>query len=198
LIGALFAVIKLSQPGFAEQFQKQNVRMEQAVAAWKLPPQEANLLQKITGPAGMKAFGAVAGAIGGFAGVFWWGSVLWLLAQRMLHVNVPFSKALEVAGLAMLIDLLGRIIIMLLIVQLGRIGATASLSLVIKDFDMTRKSHVFAAAAANVFAFWVIGVRSIGLAKLAGVPYLRAAWLVVTFWVLQESLLVILGMAPAM
>jgi Yip1-like protein len=194
IVGALAAVVIFSQPSIQEQFKKENQRIQEAVTAGKVTPDLARLLEKITAPTSMKVFGAAAAALGSFAGVFWWGLVLWFLAQRMLHVNVPFNKALEVAGLAMLIDVLGSVVGMLLIVHLGRIGATPSLALVIKDFDVTRKGHLFAAAA-NVFAFWVVGVRSIGLAKLAGVPYLRAAWLVVTFWVLQQSLLVVTGIA---
>jgi len=83
---------------------------------------------------------------------------------------------------------------MLLIVNFGRIGATPSLALMVKDFDVTRKGHLFAAAA-NIFSLWVVGVRSIGLAKLTNAPLLRAAWLVVTVWVLQQCLLVISGLA---
>jgi hypothetical protein len=193
-VGAISAVIIFSQPSILEQFQKENSQIQRAVTAGKLSPEWAKILQTITGPAGIRVLGAVAAALGSFAGVLWWALVLWFLAQRMLRVNVPFGKALEVAGLAMLIEVLGRIVGMLLIVHLGRIGATPSIAFVIKDFDVTRKSHLFAAAA-NVFAFWEVGVRSIGLAKLAGVPYLRAAWLVVTFWVFQQSLLVISGVA---
>ncbi|HZR21872.1 MAG TPA: YIP1 family protein [Verrucomicrobiae bacterium] len=194
IVGALAAVIIFSQPSIQQQFQKENQRIQEAVTAGKLTPDLANVLEKITAPTSMKVFGAIVAALGSFAGVFWWGFVLWLLAHRMLRVNVPFSKALEVAGLAMLVDVLGTVVGMLLIVHLGRIGATPSLALVIKDFDVTRKGHLLAAAA-NIFAFWVVGVRSIGLAKLAGVPYLRAAWLVVTFWVIQQSLLVVTGIA---
>jgi hypothetical protein len=33
----------------------------------------------------------------------------------------------------------------------------------------------------------------VGLAKLAGVPFLRAAWFVFAVWVIQESFFVLLG-----
>ena len=168
--------------------------IEEAVKTGKLTPQERQTAEKMTGPSAIKAFGAAGAALGSFASVLWWGFVLWFLAQRMLRTDVRFGKALEVAGLAMMIDVLGGVVAMLLIVNLGRIGATPSLALVFKDFDVTRKSHLFAAAA-NIFSFWVVGVRSIGLAKLANVPYLRAAWLVVAFWVLQQSFFVITGLA---
>ena len=35
---------------------------------------------------------------------------------------------------------------------------------------------------------------SVGLARLGGVPFLRAAWLVFAYWVLQESFFNVLGL----
>ena len=55
-----------------------------------------------------------------------------------------------------------------------------------------RKSPLLLGAA-NVFSFWLVGVLSVGLAKLAGVPFLRAAWFVFAVWVIQESLLVLVA-----
>jgi hypothetical protein len=93
----------------------------------------------------------------------------------------------------MMISVLGTIVGVLLIVNLGRLFAGPSLALVINDFDETRKSHLFAGAA-NVFSFWLVGVMSVGLAKLAGVPFLRAAWLVVAYWMAQESFFILVGL----
>lgn len=81
---------------------------------------------------------------------------------------------------------------LLLIVSIGRADATPSLALLVKDFDTTRKGSLFVAAA-NVFAIWVVTVRSIGLAKLTGAPYLRCAWAVFTFWLLEQSFLILSG-----
>jgi hypothetical protein len=93
----------------------------------------------------------------------------------------------------MMVNVLGGIVALLLITQLGTGETGSSLTIVVKDFDSARKSHAFAIAT-TVFAFWVVGVRSVGLARLAGVPYLRAAWLVVACWMLEQSLLVITGL----
>jgi hypothetical protein len=56
------------------------------------------------------------------------------------------------------------------------------------DFEATRKSNLMLVAS-NVFSFWLVGVFAVGLARLARVPFLRAAWFVFAFWVIQESLL---------
>src|SRR5579859_6324840 len=119
--------------------------------------------------------GSLGAVVGSFGNILWWGFILWFLARMFFKVRVPFLKVLEVAGLAMMINVLGGIVSMLLIINFGPAGVTTSLPLLVKDFDATRKGHLFAAAA-NVFSIWVVLVRSIGLAKLAGVPFLRAAW----------------------
>jgi len=46
--------------------------------------------------------------------------------------------------------------------------------------------------AANVFALWLVCVLSVGLGRLAGVPFWRAMWLVFAAWLIQESCLVLL------
>lgn len=194
VIGVISAIIVLSQPTIQQQFRdRQNKLMEDRMKAGKMTEQERALAEKLTGPAVLKVMGSAGAVLGSFLSVLWWGFILWFLARKMLKVQVSFAKALEVAGLAMMINVLGGIVAMLLIVNLGRMGATPSLALMVKDFDATRKGHLFAAAA-NLFSFWVVGVRSIGLAKLAGVPYLRAAWLVVTFWVVQQSFFIVTGL----
>ena len=166
--------------------------MQEGLNNQKLSPPERNLLEVLTSPPVLKAAGSAGAVIGSFGSVLWWGFVLWFLARSLLRVQVPFVKTLEVAGLAMMINVLGGIVAMLLIVSFGRADATPSLALLVKDFDTTRKGSLFVAAA-NVFAIWVVTVRSIGLAKLTGTPYLRCAWAVFTFWLLEQSFLILSG-----
>jgi len=66
------------------------------------------------------------------------------------------------------------------------------LALVAGDFDAARKSPLLLGAA-NLFSFWLVGVLSVGLAKLAGVPFLRAAWFVFAIWVIQQSFFILVG-----
>ena len=199
LLGALVAVVSvlvlLSQPSIQKQFQdRQRKFLEQAEPQSKLTPQERDLAEKLTQPEMLKLFGATGALLGSVISLLWWGFVLWFIARRMLRRPVGFGKSLEVAGLAMMIDVLYGLVALLLLVKLGKTDAAPSLSLIVKDFDAIRKGHLFAIAA-NVFAFWIVGVRSIGLAKLADVPYLRAAWFVVSFWFFQQLLLAMTGLA---
>ena len=43
----------------------------------------------------------------GFARVFWWAFILWLLGRLFLKVRFGYPKALEVAGLGLMISVLG-------------------------------------------------------------------------------------------
>jgi hypothetical protein len=140
----------------------------------------------------------IAGSAGAFltsvVRVFWWGFILWLISQMWFKVKEPgFLKLLEASGLAMMISVLGQIVTLLLIVNFARLFATPSLGLLVDNFDVTRKSHLFLGAA-NVFAFWHIAVMSIGLARFTSTPFLRAFSVLLTFWVIQESLFILVGM----
>ena len=194
VVGLISVFALLSQPSIQQQFRDRQTRMiEDQIKAGKMTPQERSVAERFTGPAMLKAVGGAGAVAGSFLSVLWWGFVLWWLGRRMLRVQLAYGKTLEVAGLATMIDVLGGLVAMLLMINFGRVGAIPSLAMVVKDFEATRKSPLFAVIA-YVFAFWVVGVRSIGLAKLTDVPYARAAWLVVTFWMLQQCLFAILGL----
>jgi hypothetical protein len=87
---------------------------------------------------------------------------------------------------------LGTIVTLLLMVNLPSLFATPNLAVAVSDLDAIRKSPLLLVAS-NVFAFWLIGVFSVGLAKLASVPFIRAAWLVFAAWLIQESIFVLLA-----
>lgn len=194
LVGAVWAVLQLSQPSLQKQFQDwQRKFIEQADKARKITPQEQAIIEKVTGPTIVKVCGATGAVAGSFIGALFWALVLFLIARLMLKAPVGFGKALEVAGLAMMIDVLCSFVAVLLIVNLDKVGTTSNLTLVVKDIDAVRKGHFSTVAA--VFTFWVLGVRSIGLAKLTDVPYFRAAWFVISFWFLLQLLLIMTGVA---
>jgi hypothetical protein len=199
-VGVLTIIVLLSQPSIQRQVreagEQKAKQVNQQVTAGKMTRADANQVQAatriITDPAILKVAGSMAAALICFARVFWWAFLLWLLGRRFLKAPFGYLKALEVAGLALMISVLGGIVMLLLTVNLAKMFATPSLALVVADFDATRKSHLLIGAA-NLFSFWLVGVLSVGLAKLAGVPFLRAAWFVFAVWVIQESFFVLLG-----
>jgi hypothetical protein len=198
LVGALSAVVIFSQPAIQQKMREEQAKMvEKNVQAGKMTREQADqylsMVDKFVNPTVLKIASAAGAVFVSFIRVFWWALVLWLLGRFLLKAQFGFPKTLEMVGLAMMINVLGTVVTMLLIVNLAKLFATPSLALAIGDFDATRKSHLFAGAA-NVFAFWFIGVTSVGLTKLASVPFFRAAMLVFAFWVLQDSLFILSGL----
>ena len=53
------------------------------------------------------------------------------------------------------------------------------------------------AVAQNALNFWLIAVLGTGLARLTGLPWIRGAFLVVTYWIASEFLLLVLGVGFA-
>ena len=195
VVGGLTITVVLSQPSVQRQVrglgEQQAKALDQQVKAGKVTQVEANHVQAVTrwftDPATLKTIGSMAAVLIGVVRVFWWAFILWLVGRMFLKVQIGYLKALEVAGLALMISVLGGVVVLVLMVNLTKIFAAPSLALVTPDFEATRKSTLMLGAA-NVFSFWLIGVLSVGLAKLARVPFLRAAWFVFAVWVIQESL----------
>ena len=201
VVGVLTIIVVFSQPSVQKQVsdlrEQQAKALDQQVKAGKVPQAEASqveaITRRITDPATLKNIGSVAAGLFGVARVFWWAFILWLVGRIFLKAQFGYPKALEVAGLALMISVLGGIVALALTVNLNKVFVTPSLALVAPDFEATRKGHLMLGAT-NVFSFWLVGVLSVGLARLARVPFLRAAWLVFAFWVIQQSLvLLVLG-----
>jgi len=198
VVGALAAIVMFSQPTIRQQLrEKQEQALEQQIKDGKLTRQQADqaiaVIDKFTGPTMMAIFGSVGAVVTGFIRLFWWGLVLWLLGRWFLKARFNYMKAVEVAGLASMITVLGMIVSMLLIVNLGKMFSTPSLALVVSDFDEKNKSHLLLGAV-NVFNFWLIGVLGAGLARLAGVPFLRAVFVVLGYWLAVSLLLIVVGL----
>src|SRR5262249_30271416 len=101
--------------------------------------------------------------------------------------------SLEMFGLASMVTVLGGVVTILIAVMLGRIVATLSLVLLVKDFDIDRKTHLLLGTV-NLFYFWQVGVLSVGVAKLTGVTFMRVLPLVVICYIFTELLLIYMGL----
>ena len=198
LVGAISAIVIFSQPAIQQQMREQQAKaMDRQVKAGHMTQEQADqalaMVEKFTGPAMLKIFGAIGAAVVSVVRVLWWALVLWLLGRWFLKVRFGYGKTLEITGLAMMISVLGGLVTLLLTVNLARMFATPSLALVVSDFDATRKSHLMLGAI-NVFSLWQVGIMALGLARMAGVPFLRAAWLVFAYWVAQQLFFILIGL----
>ena len=197
VVGVLSALIIFSQPAIIEKFDElMEKRMNEQVQAGKYTQAQADSAQKLMGkimtPTNLKIFGSIGAVFSGFVRIFWWALVLWVSAIWFLKVKIPFEKAAEVAGLAIMISVLGMIVTMLLTVNFGKLGSTPSLALAVSDFDSQNKGHLLLAAV-NVFSFWQIAVFACGLGRLTSVPFARALFPVLLYWLVSTLFLIGVG-----
>jgi hypothetical protein len=180
-----------------EEFRKQQAAtLDKSVAEGKITRAEADetlaALDKVTQPAVLKAFAAAGGFFWGGVRVFWWGLVLWFLARRFLRRPIVYAKALEVAGLGSMIALLSIVVMLVFTVNVGKSFGASGFSLSVTDIGSEGQQFV-ASIVLNVVNFWIIAVLGIGLARLTEVPWFRATFLVLAYWLLTDLLLLLLG-----
>jgi hypothetical protein len=200
MIGALTAVAVVSQPTVQKQMRdrldQQVKALEREVKAGKMKQAELDrtvtLTRMIIAQPTLQLLGAVVAAGLGVARVFWWGFVLWILGRLFLKVRLNYFKTLEVAGLGLMISVLGGVVTLLLMVNLPKLFAAPDLTSAITDLEGLQKSPLLLAASV-LFSFWLVGVLAVGLSRLSRVPVLRTAWFVLLVWLLQETFLSLLG-----
>jgi hypothetical protein len=131
--------------------------------------------------------------VGALATPFIWGLFLWLAGAKAMKARLPYMKAVEVAGLANMVAVLDTVVRVLLILLTGNIFASLSPVLLVKDYDPQNTAHSLLALA-NPMVLWLLGVRSIGLARLAGASFARAAAWVFGIWAGYTAFFIALGL----
>jgi mannitol-specific phosphotransferase system IIBC component len=197
LVGAISCFVMFSQPAIVQQIhEQQSKKMDEMVKAGKMSREQADqataVAEKFTGPTMLMIFGSVMVTLISFVRVLWWALLLWLVG-KVLKTPLGYVKSLEIFGLASMITVLGAVVGILLAMLLGRMIATPSLVLLVKDFDITRKTHLLLGTV-NIFYFWQVGVLSVGVAKVTGVPFIRALLFVIICYVFTELLLIYTGL----
>jgi hypothetical protein len=129
---------------------------------------------------------------GGFVTPFFWGLIIWLVGAKVLNGDFPYMKAVEVVGLANMVNVLDVILRTLLIVGLGNLYAAPSPVLLVKEFDPQNTVHSLLAIL-NLMTFWLLAVRALGLARLSGVSFTKAALWVFGIWAAYTGFLIGLG-----
>lgn len=190
VVGVVSVIIVLSQPAIQQQLrekqeQAMEKKFEELIQAGKITREQADqqmaAVGKLFGGAFQKVMGSAGVVIYSFARVFFWALVLWLLARWLLSTRIGYMKAAEVSGLAGMIGVLGAIVALLLRVNFSNPAASPSLALTVGEFDEKNVTHMLLAMV-NLFDVWQVGVMASGLARLAGVPFVRAALPLIVFW----------------
>jgi hypothetical protein len=201
LAGIAFSLIVFSQPAimqkFRDQFDKQEQALDQQVKDGKITQAQADqgrhYMEMFSGPTMMKISGIVGSNIVSFSSVFGWALVAWLVGRWTLHAPFPYMKAVEVTGLSMMIGVLGGIVTLLMVVSFGALSASPSLALVASQLNLSNKWQA-PLGVANFFEIWFAVAVSIGLARLTGVSFGRAASRFFACWLAWKFFWVALGM----
>jgi len=194
LVGAIAAIILMSQPTILQGIrEKQDAQFEKMVQQGKMSRADADkamvMAEKFTGPTMLKISGVIGSVVFSFGSFFWWTTILWLLGRWFLRAEFAYAKAMEVAGLASMIGVLGVIVTLLLQVNFSNLTSSPSLGLLVNNFDAKKVSHLVLGAV-NVFGIWRVLVESIALARLAGVPFLRGAFVMIPVWLLCQAVMI--------
>jgi len=187
-----------SQPSVQQQMRDiSNKAIDRQVEKGKLTSAQADQARTAAekfGTVGYKIAGVAVPVLTAFITPFWGGLVLWLVGSFVLKAPFPYLKAVEIAGLANMILILDVVVRTLLVLITGNLFATPSLALVIRDFDPQNTLHSMLALV-NVMAFWLLAVRSIGLARLTGASVAKTAAWVFGIWIVLMGMMIGFGAA---
>ena len=198
VVGWLATAFIFSQEAIRHQLTEMTEQaIEKQIAKTKPSEQQAEQMRatsvKIAGIS-QKIGAYVMTPVMAFASPFIWGSFLWLAGNKGLRGRFSYMKAVEVVGLSNMVGALDSIIKTLLIVSMGSLFASASLAMLVKEFNPQNPVHNLLAMV-NMMTFWLLGVRSAGLARLSGASFLKSAAWVFGIWVLYTGTFFGLGMA---
>jgi len=198
LVGVVAVCVLFAQPAIRQAIHDQQVKaLDQRVQQGKMTQaqedQALQVMDRFMGPTMLAVFGGVGAVLNSFISVFWWALILWLCGRWFLKTRFEYVKAVEVAGLATVILVLGMILSTLIAVILGRLYVGTSLAFLVSDFDPAKRAHLLLGAA-NVIYFWHTAVLGLGLAKLSGASMAKALMVVFAYWILAEMILIAVGL----
>ena len=174
----------ITDQAIQKQVEKAHMSEQQAEQARAMGEKWAGISSKVAA--------GLAPVFSGFITPFFWGLIIWLVGAKLLKGNFPYMKAVEVVGLANMVNVLDVIVRTLLIVGLGNLYAAPGPVLLVKDFDPQNTVHSLLAIA-NVMTFWLLAVRAVGLARISGASFTKAALWVFGIWAAYTGFFVGLG-----
>lgn len=198
IVSWVAASLIFSQDSIQQQLREiTDQAVEKQIAKGHLSQQQADQARAAAakfGSIGTKIGAYAAPVFAAFVTPFWWGLILWLVGTNALKADFSYMKGVELSGLAAMVSVLDAIVRGLLILIMGNLFASPSLALLVKQFDPQNPVHGVLAAV-NVMTFWVLAVRAIGLARLSGVGFGKAAAWVFGIWALFTGLMMGFGLA---
>lgn len=197
IVSIIFVLVAFSQAPIQDQMRETTEKaIAKKVADGKLTQEQADLaLSKNPAPPGsplFMIFGSIGAAIMTAVMLFGFALIFWLVGKWVFKSQALYGKVVEVVGLSMYVSVIGSIITLLLVVAMGSLYATPSLSLAVSHFNPEDKLHKLLGSI-NVMTFWFLAVVSIGLGKLFSVTTMKALSAVGVLWLVWTAAAVFFG-----
>jgi hypothetical protein len=186
ILTALYFSVAFSQPAVLLSMQEQRAQaMQKQVATGKLTQAQADqvaaMSEKFMTPTGLKIFSAAASILASVTGLFLMGLGVWLALKCCKAGRLEYMKVVEICGLALVIDVLQKILRILLVQWKDNMLATASPTLFLANPSTTNRTDVFLSMI-DVVDIWWLAVMSLGLSKVASISYRTAAFITFGIW----------------
>jgi hypothetical protein len=197
LTAVVFVWVVFSQEKLLRSVREpQEKAIQKQVDAGKMSQAQAqkaiDMMEKFMSPMLMKIIGTGGAVMGGFGMTFLMAVVVWLVGTKRFHGEFSIMQAVEMTCLAGMISALGTIVAMLLAVATGSMMATPGPVLLVKAFDEANRVHRLLSQL-NVMTLWHVAVMALGLSRLSGVSWGRAAAWAFGIWALIVALAVLPG-----
>lgn len=194
MLFAAWGCVLLATPVVRTGITKLPESVSEAVAKGRVSQAEADQLLKIVDlmekqPEILRVLFVGCGVAIGLLRLAWWAFVLWVLARAFLHMRIPFSKTMEVAGLASMVTILNIVVLLVLTIKPkgGPEGGLMVLNPPLVD------ASPLVTVLLTLMQFWFLAVLTTGLARLTGALWVRAALLVFISWMMADLLRLLLG-----
>jgi hypothetical protein len=188
----------LSQDSVKQQISEiTDKAIQKQIEKSNMPPDQAEKVREAGakyGNIGTMVSVAAAPVFAGFITPFWGGLILWLVGTKVMKGHFGYMKAVEVVGLGQMVAVLEAAVKTLMIISMGNLFASPSAAMLLGEFDPQNPVHGLLSAV-NVMTFWLLAVRSIGLARLASVSFAKAAGWVFGIWLLFTGIMTGFGYA---
>jgi Yip1 domain len=186
IVGIIYSMVVFSQPGvFQHMKNDQEKKYQQLVDSGKMKQADVDYAREMTDkfmtPTIFKVVGILSSIFLNAVMLFLFALVIWLVGRYAFHGHFDYMKAVEVVGLSTMISIVGTIVTMLLVVIYGDMAMSPSLILLVGHLDPNNKIHLLLSAV-NLMTLWWLTVMSIGLARLSGAGFVKAAVFVFGLW----------------
>jgi Yip1 domain len=186
IISVIYVMVVFSQPAVVQSMKDaQEKKMQQQVDAGKMTRQQADqaleMIDKWMGPSMIKVFGIIGVCVTQPVMLFFVAFVMWLLGRWVMPARFDYMKAVEMVGLATMIAVVGGIVSMLVAVIYGNPSMTPGPVLLVSHYDPSNRVHAVLSAL-NLVTLWYVAVVAIGLSRLSGSSFLKAAAWTFAVW----------------